>query len=108
MMASNPNDLLTTRTRKDSVTDQRQSSLRRRDDTSLCCLKEVHSAACSAALVSSLQASYRRPAGAAPAGRDANRAAAAILLKHNVNFLRRGDSPVRHGPRPLRLTHLYQ
>lgn len=48
--------------------------------------------------MSSLQTSYRHPAGAAPAGRDANRAAAAILLKHNVNFLRCGDSPVRHSP----------
>lgn len=105
-MASNQNDLLTTRMRKDPVTDQRQSSLRRRDDTSLCCLKEVHSAACSAAPVSSLQTSYRQPAGAAPAGRDANQAAAAILLKHNVNFLRCGDSPVRHSPRLLWLTHL--
>lgn len=74
MMSSNQNDLVTTRTRKDSVTDQRQSSLRQRDDTSLCCLKEVDSAACSATLVSSLQTSYRHPAGAAPAGRDANRA----------------------------------
>lgn len=107
-MASDQYDLLTTRTRKDSVTVQRQSKLRRRDDTSLCRLKEVHSAACSAALVSSLQTSYRHPAGAALAGRDANRAAAAILLKHNVNFLHCGDSPVRHGPRLLRLTHLYQ
>lgn len=92
--------------------DQRLSTLRRwwwwRWDNSLCCPGEVCWTLCVAARVSSLRASYRRPPGAAPAGRDVNQTSAAILLKYNVSFLRRGGSPVRHCIHLLQLANLCQ
>lgn len=101
---------LTTASKETPPMDRRQSTLRRwwRWYNSLCCPREVCSTLCVAARVSSLWASYRRPPGAAPAGRDVNQAAAAILLKHNVSFLHRGDSAVRHCVRLLRFANVCQ
>lgn len=67
----------------------------------LCCLKEVESPLCIEALMNSLQSSYHNLTGRTTAGHDGNQTKAAILLKHNVDFLCWGGTaerapPVRH------------